>query len=186
MQEFPMRNITTFILATLLVVLSACSPTRTTKSVGEQIDDSLITARVKGALAERLGAGESIRTDVETFRGRVQLNGFVDAERKRDEATRITRSVRGVAAVDNNLQVVSKGRSTGEFVDDNVLTAKIKSAFAQDTTVAAHEVNIDVRRGVVLLAGFVDNESEKARAGEITSRIAGVERVDNQIAIKRR
>jgi osmotically-inducible protein OsmY len=47
-------------------------------------------------------------------------------------------------------------------------------------------VNIDVRRGVVLLAGFVDNDRQKERAGEVASKIAGVERVDNPIAIKRR
>src|SRR6185295_18516713 len=69
---------TSFIGIVALVLLSACAPTRTTKSAGEQVDDSAITARVKTALARDLGAGDSIRTDVETFRGTVQLNGFVD------------------------------------------------------------------------------------------------------------
>jgi hyperosmotically inducible protein len=181
--RFPAAHL---LAALLLALLSSCTPTRTTKSVGEQIDDSLITARVKTELASKLGTGEAIRTDVETFRGRVQLNGFVDAQEKRDEAMRIARDVRGVAAVDNNLQVVSSGRSSGEFVDDNVLTAKIKAPLAEDPRVAAHEVNIDVRSGVVLLAGFVDNDRQKERAGEVASKIAGVERVDNPIAIKRR
>lgn len=181
-----MRLVISIALATLLCGLAACTPTRTTKSLGEQIDDSLITARVKAELAEKLGAGESIRTDVETFRGRVQLNGFVDASEKRDDAARVARSVRGVTAIDNNLQVVEKNRSTGEFVDDNVLTGRIKAALAGDPHVAAHEVNVDVRRGVVLLAGFVDTSRQKERAGDLARKIAGVASVDNQIAIKQR
>lgn len=181
-----MSRLTLLIPVLLLSFIAACAPTRTTKSFGEQIDDSLVTARVKSALAEKLGTGDSIRTDVETFRGRVQLNGFVDTAAKRAEASDVARAVKGVTAVDNNLRVATSGRSTGDFVDDNVLTAKIKTAFAGDTTVAAHEVNINVRKGVVLLAGFVDTADAKARAAELAGAVAGVARVDNQIAVKQR
>ena len=123
------------LIAALLVSLaSACAPTRTTKSFGEQIDDSLLMARVKSALAQELGSGDSIRTDVEVFRGRVQLNGFVDTSAKRAEAARIVRAVRGVSAVDNNLRLATSRRSTGEFLDDRVLTARIKMALIDDPT----------------------------------------------------
>ena len=74
MRKSHVRPRTFRLLAALLVaMLTACTPTRTTKS-GVQIDDSLITAGVKTDLANKLGAGDAIRTYVETFRGRVQLN----------------------------------------------------------------------------------------------------------------
>src|SRR5262245_50415912 len=108
------------IAALFSVLLAACAPTRTTKSAGEQVDDSIVTGRVKSALAKGLGTGDSIRADVETFRGKVQLNGFVDSAEKKSEATRIARAVEGVTSVDNNLRVASEGRSAGEFLDDNI------------------------------------------------------------------
>lgn len=176
--------IVTFIAA--FTVLTACVPTRTTKSAGEQVDDSNITARVKTALARDLGTGDSIRTDVETFRGRVQLNGFVDSTEKKSEATRIAKSVAGVMDVENNLRVAEGSRSAGQFIDDNVLTAKIKTALGRDPVVKAHEVNIDVRKGVVQLAGFVDTAEQKSRAAELAREVEGVDRVDNQLEVKQR
>lgn len=181
-----MRQLILILAVAGLALAAACTPTRTTKSAGEQIDDSLITARVKAALADHLGGGESLRTEVETFRGRVQLNGFVDEASKREDAARVAQAVRGVTAVDNNLRVVTDARSAGDFVDDNVLTAKIKLALAGDATVAAHQVNVDVRRRVVQLAGFVDTAAQKTRAAELAGAIGGVEGVDNQLQVKRR
>jgi hyperosmotically inducible periplasmic protein len=174
------------IVALFAVVLAACAPTRTTKSAGEQVDDSVVTARVKTALAKGLGTGDSIRADVETFRGRVQLNGFVDSPEKKSEATRIARAVEGVTAVDNNLRVATEGRSAGEFLDDNIITAKVKAALAADPDVKAHEVNLAVRQGVVQLAGFVETAAQKQQAERLASQVNGVKSVDNQISIKQR
>jgi hyperosmotically inducible periplasmic protein len=179
---------TSFTLAGALIValLAACTPTRTTKSAGEQVDDSLVTSRVKTALAKELGAGDAARADVETFRGRVQINGFVDSAEKKAEATRVARSVTGVRTVENNLEVSTGQRSAGQFVDDKVLTARIKTAMATDPEVSARQVNVDVRQGVVLLGGFVDTADEKARAADIARKVEGVDRVDNQLEVKRR
>jgi hyperosmotically inducible periplasmic protein len=174
------------IVALFTLLLAACASTRTTKSAGEQVDDSIVTARVKTALAKGLGTGDSIRADVETFRGRVQLNGFVDAADKKTEATRIARAVEGVRSVDNNLRVATEGRSAGEFLDDNLITAKVKAALAADPEVKAHEVNLAVRQGVVQLAGFVETAAQKQKAERVASEVNGVKSVDNQIAIKQR
>ena len=175
------------VLATLCLALFAgCTPTRTTKSAGEQLDDSTITARVKTALVEKVGTGDSIRTDVETFRGRVQLNGFVDSAEKKAEATKAARAVKGVRSVENNLSVATEKRSAGEYIDDKVILAKVKSALAADPVVAAHEVNVEVRQGTVQLAGFVDNADQKSQAARLAGDVRGVSRVDNQIEVKRR
>jgi hyperosmotically inducible periplasmic protein len=181
------RRVTSLTVCVLMTaLLAACTPTRTTKSAGEQLDDTTITARVKAALARELGTGSSIRTDVETFRGRVQLSGFVDSEDKKVKAARVAEAVKGVEHVDNNLVVSTTPRTTGEYVDDKILTGKIKTKFASDPVVAAHQVNVDVRQGTVLLSGFVDSAEQKSRAGELAQSEPGVKQVDNQLVVKPR
>lgn len=182
----PRKSVSLLLSLLAVTLLAGCAPTRTTKSAGEQIDDSAITARVKAALAKDVGTGDSIRTDVETFRGRVQLNGFVDSAEKKEQATRAARAVKGVEHVENNLRVADTPRTAGEFVDDNVLTAKIKGSFAADPVVAAHEINIDVRQGVVLLSGFVDTAEQRSRAVQLARAEGGVKQVDDQIEVKKR
>jgi hyperosmotically inducible protein len=123
---------------------------------------------------------------VETFRGNVQLNGFVPSSEMKSEATRVARNVKGVQKVDNNLRVSDNDRSAGEVVDDSVITAKVKTALIGDETVKAREVNVETRNGVVQLAGFVDNSAQKSQASEVARRIAGVKQVDNQLEVKQR
>ena len=84
--------------------IAACAPTRTTKSAGEQVDDSALTGKVKTALA-RDPSTSAYRIDVETFRGEVQLNGFVESADMKTAATRVAKSVDGVKNVSNNLKV---------------------------------------------------------------------------------
>jgi hyperosmotically inducible protein len=166
-------------------MVTACSPSRTVKSAGEQIDDSAITGRVKTALASD-PATSAFQIDVETFRGAVQLNGFVDSADMKSAATRVARSVEGVKSVENNLSVGPESRSAGTYVDDTIITAKVKSALAADSDVAAHNVNVEVREGVVQLAGFVDSGEQKSKASEVTRRVAGVKDVDNKLEVKQR
>lgn len=173
------------VVLALGAITTACTPTRTTKSAGEQVDDSTVTAKVKTELA-RDSATSATRIDVETFRGDVQLNGFVPSAEMKAEATRVARSVSGVKKVSNNLRVGGTDRSAGEVVDDTVITAKVKTALATDKTVAAHDVNVETREGVVQLAGFVDSSAQKAQASEVARRIAGVKQVDNQLEVKTR
>jgi hyperosmotically inducible periplasmic protein len=165
--------------------MAACTPTRTVKSAGEQVDDSAVTGKVKTALA-RDPATSAYRIDVETFRGEVQLNGFVESADMKSEATRVAKSVSGVKSVSNNLKIGAGERTAGEVVDDTVITAKVKTALAADPVVAAHQVNVETREGVVQLAGFVDNSDQKSKASEVTRRVSGVKQVDNQLEVKQR
>lgn len=168
-----------------MTTMSACTPTRTTKSMGETIDDATLTASVKTALA-RDPDTSAFQVDVETFRGNVQLNGFVESEKMRTAAERVARSVEGVKKVENNLQVREGARSAGTTVDDTTITAKVKTALATDPDVAAHDVNVETRDGVVQLAGYVDSSAQKSQATKVAQRVAGVVRVDNQIQVKQR
>jgi hyperosmotically inducible protein len=179
-------RILTIIVAMLATAaMAACSPTRTTRSAGETLDDATVTAKVKTALA-RDPATSAYRIEVESYRGDVQLNGFVETAEMKSEATRVAKSVDGVQKVSNNLEVKSGDRSAGEVVDDGVITAKVKSALISDPNVAARDVNVETRQGVVQLAGFVDSSAQKSKASEVTRRIAGVKQVDNQLEVKQR
>jgi osmotically-inducible protein OsmY len=77
-------------------------------------------------------------------------------------------------------------QSTGEFVDDTVVTTKVKAAFAQDPGVKAMDVKVDTFKGTVQLSGFVDNADQKNRAEEIARGIDGVKKVENKINLKTR
>lgn len=75
-------------------------------------------------------------------------------------------------------------QSTGEYIDDTAITAKVKSAFVSDDSVKALDVQVETFRGVVQLSGFVDNMSQKARAEQIARSTNGVRDVTNNIQLK--
>ncbi len=100
------RNVIIGYLVLLMFVaaFAACSATRTHESTGEYVDDSTITTKVKTLLAED-DFLKSFQISVETYKGRVQLSGFVNSQQAVDKAGEITRSVKGVKSVKNNLIV---------------------------------------------------------------------------------
>ena len=82
----------------------ACASTSKQESTGEYVDDSVITTKVKSLLAAD-DFLKSFQIGVETYKGSVQLSGFVDSQKAVDKAVEITRSVKGVKSVKNNLIV---------------------------------------------------------------------------------
>ena len=82
----------------------ACASTRKQESVGEYVDNSVITAKVKALLAEDEFL-KLFQVSVVTFKDTVQLSGFVDSQAAVDRAGKIARSVDGVTAVKNDLIV---------------------------------------------------------------------------------
>jgi osmotically-inducible protein OsmY len=88
----------------LIATFAACSSTRTHESTGEYVDNSVITTKVKALLAED-DFLKSFQISVETFKGIVQLSGFVNSQQAVDKAGEIARSVNGVTSVKNNLIV---------------------------------------------------------------------------------
>jgi hypothetical protein len=88
----------------LIATFAACAATRTQESTGEFVDDSVITTKVKSLLAED-DFLKSFQISVETFRGTVQLSGFVNSQQAVDKAGEIVRSVKGVKSIKNDLIV---------------------------------------------------------------------------------
>ena len=176
-----------FISAVLMVVTLAavaCASTRTQKSPGEQIDDTVTTGRVKAALIAD-PVTKAYQIDVETFKGTVQLNGFVDTAASKARATEVAKNTRGVHSVHNNLTVKTAERSGEQMVDDGAITMKVKMALAGDPRTKAHQVNVETHEGAVQLSGFVNNAEAKSTAGELARAVENVRSVDNQIDVKK-
>ena len=93
-----------FVILMLIATLAACASTSKQEGAGEYVDDSVITTKVKSLLAAD-DFLKSFQIGVETFKGTVQLSGFVDSQKAVDKAVEITRSVKGVGSVKNNLIV---------------------------------------------------------------------------------
>lgn len=74
--------------------------------------------------------------------------------------------------------------STGQFVDDSVLTTKVKTALIQDDQVNAVDIQVKTFKGDVQLSGFADSAGEKVRAENDAQRVEGVKEVKNDIRIK--
>jgi len=92
------------LLLMLIVSFVACASTSKQESTGEYIDDSVITTKVKSLLAAD-DFLKSFRISVETYKGAVQLSGFVNSQQAVDKAVQIARSVKGVKSVKNDLIV---------------------------------------------------------------------------------
>jgi osmotically-inducible protein OsmY len=92
------------VLLMLIATLAACAATRTQSSVGEYVDDSVITTKVKSLLAED-DFLKSFQISVESFKGTVQLSGFVNSQKAIEKAGEIARSVQGVKSIKNDLIV---------------------------------------------------------------------------------
>jgi len=166
-----------------LALLGACSSTRTQQSAGEVIDDSVLTAKVKAGLIDDpiTKAGQ---INVETYRGVVELGGFVDNAQQKDQATKVARSVTGVKEVHNDLRVSTPQATTGEAIDDGMVTASVKAKLIEDTTTKAYQINVETQKGVVQLTGFVESTAAKTRAGELARSVDGVAEVRNDLEIR--
>lgn len=93
-----------FVILMLIAAFAACASTPTRESTGEYVDDSVITTKVKALLtADELL--KAFQVGVETYRGTVQLSGFVNSQQAVDKAGEIARGVKGVKSVKNDLIV---------------------------------------------------------------------------------
>ena len=93
------------LLATLLLATSlGCASSQTKEGTGEYLDDSVITTKVKAAILGEPGlkVGE---INVETFKGAVQLSGFVNSREDMDAAVKLARNVNGVTSVKNDMRL---------------------------------------------------------------------------------
>lgn len=77
-----------------------------------------------------------------------------------------------------------KHKSAGEYLDDAVITTRVKAAILKDDTLKVSEINVETYKGVVQLSGFVGSRADQSRAEKVTEDVDGVKSVKNDIRIK--
>lgn len=75
-------------------------------------------------------------------------------------------------------------KGTGEYIDDAVITTKVKAAIFNEPTLKASEINVETYKGVVQLSGFVGSEASKDKAAAVAKEVKGVKSVKNDIRLK--
>ena len=78
----------------------------------------------------------------------------------------------------------ARSESTGEYVDDTVLTTKVKSAILAEPTLKSAEINVETFKGVVQLSGFVSSQANVSTAVATAQKVQGVKSVKNDMRLK--
>ncbi|EKM0376360.1 molecular chaperone OsmY [Cronobacter turicensis] len=152
--------------------------------VGNFMDDSAITAKVKAALVD----DEQIKStdiSVKTEKSVVTLSGFVESQAQAEQAVKIAKGVEGVASVSDKLHVRDgKDKSVKGYAGDAATTSEIKAKLLADDIVPSRNVKVETTDGVVQLSGNVESEKQSQRAESIAKAVDGVKSVKNDLKVK--
>lgn len=152
--------------------------------VGDYMDDSTITAKVKAALVEH-HAIKSTDISVKTDNHVVTLSGFVESQTQAEEAVSVAKSVEGVTSVSDKLHVRSSKEQTVEsYAGDATTTSEIKAKLLADSSVPSRKIKVETTDGVVQLSGSVDSQAQRDRAESIAKAVDGVKSVNNDLNVK--
>ncbi|MBK6336905.1 MAG: BON domain-containing protein [Betaproteobacteria bacterium] len=99
-----LKHLSTFVLMLVVVSFLGCASTAKQEGTGEYIDDTVITTKVKAAVLDEPSL-KSAEINVETFKGVVQLSGFVSSQANINKAVEVTRGVPGVKSVKNDMKL---------------------------------------------------------------------------------
>jgi hyperosmotically inducible periplasmic protein len=80
--------------------------------------------------------------------------------------------------------VVSNQETAGNYVDDAVITTKVKTAIFEDPSLKSMQISVETMKDVVQLSGFVDSSQSRARAGDVARGVQGVRSVRNDLIVR--
>jgi len=98
------KNLSVMLLALVFVSALGCAGSPTQESTGEYVSDSWITTKVKATLVDD-PIVKSTEVNVETFKGVVQLSGFVSSNAAMQQAVTVTKGIQGVTSVKNDMRI---------------------------------------------------------------------------------
>jgi osmotically-inducible protein OsmY len=98
------KRFATILFSFLLIAVAGCASTSKSEGTGEYIDDTVITSKVKAEIFNEPTL-KSRELNVETFKGTVQLSGFVASQDDINKAVQVTRGVKGVKSVKNDIRI---------------------------------------------------------------------------------
>jgi osmotically-inducible protein OsmY len=76
-------------------------------------------------------------------------------------------------------------QSTGQAIDDGVVTAKVKAKLIEDPVTKAHQINVETFKGTVQLSGFVESDEARTRALQLARDVDGVKKVKDAMEVRR-
>jgi hyperosmotically inducible periplasmic protein len=187
---------TALLMIFFTMLMAACSE--------RQVDDALLTARVKAQMTAD-GRISPSRVDVDTLNGNVTLSGETPTQEEKSAAEDVARNVPGVSGVSNQIIVnpavagsgIPSGQemkrqaektvsNVGQGVKLEAENALLLGAVKARLTAAGYgSVGVGVDRGVVTLKGETSNEKDRIAAEAIVGRIRGVQKVNNQMTVKK-
>ncbi|WP_369718631.1 molecular chaperone OsmY [Klebsiella quasipneumoniae] len=155
--------------------------------VGDFMDDSTITARVKAALIDHkdINSGDiSVKTENKV----VTLSGDVASAEQKSQALSVAKAVEGVSQVNDKLTVQHKSSSETAtlkgYAGDTAITSEVKAKLLADDIVPSRNVKVETNAGAVHLTGTVTSAAQAERAAEIAKAVSGVKSVRNDLSVK--
>ena len=155
-----------------------------------------MTAALAIALAGAAGAARAAEggrlTDPEFKRLDSNRDGYLS----REEARKVRDFDKAFSEADDNrdgkldaaefikAQSIHERAVAGRFIDDSVITARVKAALLKDPVVSALAVSVETHKGTVVLSGFVESEGQQRRAAEVAAAVQGVVTVKNGLVVK--
>ena len=164
------RLITT---ALMCLTLAACG----SRSVGNKIDDQFLEPKVRSQITQSHAdlASPTSNIVVVSYNGVILLTGQTPRAELKEQAERVARTVLGVKRIHNEIQIL-KPTSLLVRSNDTLLTTRIKTQMAADSTVPASKIKVVTENGVVFLLGIVSRQEGQA-ASNLVQSVNGVQKV---------
>lgn len=161
----------------------ACSPSQQ-QQTQNAVNDAFLAAQIRAKMSA-VDAATLSNVKVKVASHNVTLSGEVPSEQERIKVVAAARSVDGVARLDDRIKVNPKAPTAQQLEDDLSLQARIKTALTEQTGVNAFRVQVNVHKGVVMLAGSVPSKTVYALVLETVRGVSGVHRIIDHLMVAR-
>ncbi|MBW2654465.1 MAG: BON domain-containing protein [Deltaproteobacteria bacterium] len=150
------------------------------RSLGTMVDDSVISATVKIKLiTDKFVKARYI--DVDVLNRVVYLTGVVGSSSQKKMATDITKKIKGVKQVENQLLI---GKTTiNQISNDIILTSKIRLYLLKDLDIRSTNIDVDTHNDIITLTGIVKSKKEKKKIMVIVQKVAGDRKIIDNLAV---
>lgn len=153
-------------------------------TVGEKIDDTVITSQVKMALMKDSSTA-TFGTDVTTTNGVVVLKGSVQNDAEKAMNTKVAAAVEGVKSVQNEMLVTKEQTSTvGETFEDSAITTKVKITLNSHASTKALKTSVTTNDLVVTISGKAKNKGEIELVTKVVKDVKGIKSVINNMTVE--
>ncbi|MBU0924994.1 BON domain-containing protein [bacterium] len=154
-------------------------------TVGEKIDDTVITTQVKMALMKDSSTA-TFGTDVTTTNGVVVLKGSVQNDAEKVMNTKVAAAVQGVKSVQNEMLVTKEQTSiVGETFEDSAITTKVKITLNSHASTKALKTSVTTNDLVVTISGKANNKGEIEIVTKVVKDVKGIKSVINNMTIEK-